>query len=437
MRPAKPERSLARRLAAVSIGAAMIASAASVAVTTGLAYRAVKREERASMVGAANLLATEVEESPPADELAEEIRELSVRGMRALIVLDDTEIGDATIAARPERGCADVDADEPYRVCTSDRTLAPGERVWIAGPERADAYRGPFLAAAGVALLLALILAALGGGAAARWAALPLSRLRRALLVGDVAEPSTVRLPPPSGIAEVDAVSGAIETLLSRLDAELSRARRFASDAAHELRTPLTKILGELELLQEEPPAPDVFESELSRFHDRVAAMAALVERLLALATPASGPVDELVSLIDVVEDLAEQRDRERLTLELPEDDALVRGDHALLASLIRNGVDNALKFSTGPVSVRVLSRGERLVVQIDDEGPGVAPELRERVFEHFYRDPSARARAGHGLGLALVAHIAKVHGGSAAFVDGAEGARLEIELPRFQSAEK
>ena len=432
---ARAERSLARRVAAVSVGAAMLASAASVAVTTWLAFRAVANEERSALVGAADLLTTELEENPSDREVAEEVREMRQRGLRALVLRGDRSEGDTSIAARPSSRCVTVEVgagdEEPYRVCAPSRALPSGVRVWVAAPSRVGAYRGPFLAAAGIALLLALVLATLGGGAAARWATSPLSRLRRALMAGDVDEPSTVRLPPPSGISEVDAVARAIEALLARLDAELVRARRFASDAAHELRTPLTKILGELELLREAPPQGEALEAELARLHDRVSAMAALTERLLALSTPASGSGDELVSLAEVAETLRDDVADERVLLEV-EDDALVRGDRALLASMLRNGVENALKFSSEPVVIRVAPRGDGLVLQIDDEGPGIPPSLRERVFEQFYRDPAARGTAGHGLGLALVDHIARIHGGRAAFVDGAPGARLEIELPRF-----
>ena len=101
---------------------------------------------------------------------------------------------------------------------------------------------------------------------------------------------------------------------------------------------------------------------------------------------------------------------------------------------MLRNALDNALKLSgAAPVDVE-LEEGERVVLRIRDRGPGVPPGLRERVFEPFFR-LEHDGEPGHGLGLSLIAHIARAHGGAAAFVDvgdGAGGACLRLELPRW-----
>ena len=99
---------------------------------------------------------------------------------------------------------------------------------------------------------------------------------------------------------------------------------------------------------------------------------------------------------------------------------------------LFSNALSNALKFGR-KAEVTVFEAEVDVVLQVDDDGPGVAPDQRTRVFEPFVRAPLAVERhiSGHGLGLALISHVARRHGGSARFIDADAGARLEIRLPR------
>jgi signal transduction histidine kinase len=111
-----------------------------------------------------------------------------------------------------------------------------------------------------------------------------------------------------------------------------------------------------------------------------------------------------------------------------------IRSD-VLSAALLTNAIDNALKFSVGRVEVRIGREGDEAQIIVKDGGPGIAPDDLERVFAPFYRSAAARRSGalGHGVGLALIAHVAKVHGGSAG-IDSApgRGTRLEIRLPRW-----
>jgi signal transduction histidine kinase len=110
-----------------------------------------------------------------------------------------------------------------------------------------------------------------------------------------------------------------------------------------------------------------------------------------------------------------------------------VRGDSSLLTSLVENAVQNALKFAPdGSITVCVQGgEGAHVVLRVVDSGPGIPPEQRERVFDPFYRAKPGVA-AGHGLGLALIAHIARAHGGHAHFEDVPRGAELVIRLPAW-----
>ena len=139
--------------------------------------------------------------------------------------------------------------------------------------------------------------------------------------------------------------------------------------------------------------------------------------------------VTEAIETLD-----ASQRARISVTVE---PDAMVRGDPTLLRLMVSNALGNALKFAPeGPVAVRVTREGASLILRVSDEGPGIAREERERVFEAFYRSARVRGSStrGHGVGLALVAHVARLHGATARFEDAAKGATLRVTLPAWSA---
>jgi signal transduction histidine kinase len=96
---------------------------------------------------------------------------------------------------------------------------------------------------------------------------------------------------------------------------------------------------------------------------------------------------------------------------------------------MVDNALSNALKFSGGVVTLALVDGQGRVQLTVRDQGPGLSVEARERAFEPFYRAAEHRARAGHGIGLALIAHVVAAHGGHARFLDG-PGAQLQVELP-------
>ncbi|HEY6879450.1 MAG TPA: ATP-binding protein, partial [Polyangiales bacterium] len=142
----------------------------------------------------------------------------------------------------------------------------------------------------------------------------------------------------------------------------------------------------------------------------------------------------EVVDLTDVADAALAALDRTRIEIEA-DDDVIVRGDQTLLRALVLNALENALKFSEGPVALRI-RKGSEARIEVDDRGPGVPPEERERVFRPFYRSALARAggASGHGIGLALIARVAWVHGGRAEFVESPRGAALRVHLPLWRS---
>ncbi len=224
---------------------------------------------------------------------------------------------------------------------------------------------------------------------------------------------------------------------LVRVDDALDQAERFAADAAHELRTPLTTLRGELDLLAEDKSVPADAASDIARARAKVVELQTLVERLLILAMPdqSGWSASELVSMHELIEDCVRELnadDATRINVLAPVGDVTLRGDSALLRTLVVNALSNALKFGQN-ISISIAALGSQLVVRVDDDGQGIAAEQRDALFAPFVRGAATSGRRvpGHGLGLAIVSHIARRHGGSAAFVDGGVGAHLEIRLAR------
>ncbi|MFO0625849.1 MAG: HAMP domain-containing sensor histidine kinase [Polyangiales bacterium] len=249
-------------------------------------------------------------------------------------------------------------------------------------------------------------------------------------------------LPAREGSEEVDALREALSALLTGHADSLARARRFAADAAHELRTPLGRLRAALELAADDPALPDAHRAQLARLQQDAGALGALAERLLILASPlpTATLAGEAVSLAEVAGEVVDALDdvaRARVSLRA-DDEGMVRGDPTLLRVMVHNAVENALKFApAGAITVAVRAAAATVVVQVRDAGPGVPASQREALFAPFHRSAAARAAGlpGHGVGLALIAHVARAHGGEARFVDADRGATLEVSLPPWRAA--
>ncbi len=295
-------------------------------------------------------------------------------------------------------------------------------------------------------LLAAVAAVALGAASGAllsrwvtRWAVEPLSALSLALARSRPESATAVDFGAASDCDEVEAIREELVRLIERVRLLLDQAQRFVANAAHELRTPLTMLRAELDLHAEEG-IDGRTTSVLARACERVARLSDLIERLLVLALPPENLRQGFaaVSLAELVHEVAldlPELDRARLRLELASE-GLVRGDGELLRSLVSNATLNALKFAPlGPITLRLeeqASSPPSVAFSVRDEGPGVPVELRRRVFEAFFREVPG-ATAGHGIGLALVGHIARAHGGGAELLDVPVGACLSVVLPAWR----
>jgi two-component system, OmpR family, sensor kinase len=291
-----------------------------------------------------------------------------------------------------------------------------------------------FLIAGGAALVAALI----GGYLIAARTASPLRRMAAAaeeVRSGDL----TPRLhQEPAAAPELRGLITAFNRMLDRLDLAFSRQRRFVSDASHELRTPLTVIRGQLEVLAGDSGANI---EEVRRVKTvtlaEVERMETLIEELLALAQLDERSEIE-VSQVDLAALLRELAAADASGVELGElAEGHIPGSPELLARVVRNLLVNARRHAgdSGRVVLSATAVSGLATVGVDDDGPGVPPAERERIFERFHRVDPARGRdsGGSGLGLAISREIVEAHGGRIWVEDSPlGGARAAFELPGF-----
>lgn len=368
----------------------------------------------------------------------------------ALTVRDNGEMVASTATRLPAlpTGSKTVTVDDiPYRVLTTSENQPPGRAVSLGIPaaEAAEAtHRQQRWVLGGAALAIAAS-AGLGwlfGGRAVR----PIVDLTRRVGSRDAygAPNSSLQQVAGSGVLEAEQLAEAVNNMLRRVDqaqaetaAALETARDFAAVSAHELRTPLTAMRTDLEVLRtldlNEQQRAEILD-DLQRGQERLETTLAALERLAAGdLTRENDHVDT-----DVAElcDLAAQdamRHFPNLTVRVDVDAELVtRGLPAGLRLAVDNALANSVKHGGATealVSARRTPDGT-IVISVDDNGHGIPPEERQAVFERFVRGSRA-GKGGSGLGLALVAQQAQLHGGRAYFDDGTlGGVRLVLDLP-------
>jgi signal transduction histidine kinase len=237
---------------------------------------------------------------------------------------------------------------------------------------------------------------------------------------------------PEQGQDEVADLARQFNAAAAHIEALVKTHKSLLANASHELRSPLARIRMGVELLG--PEASPAFQEEIRR---TIAELDQLVDEILLASRLDAREADVgTVELVDLIGLAAEECARVGADLDASASPELleVRGVAKLLRRALRNLLENARRYSQGDITVVVQRRDGQAQVSVLDQGPGVPPALRERIFEPFYRLPGASERAGGvGLGLALVRSIAARHNGSAhceARPDGAHGACFVLRLP-------
>ncbi|WP_448071865.1 ATP-binding protein [Georgenia yuyongxinii] len=268
----------------------------------------------------------------------------------------------------------------------------------------------------------------------------PVERIRRkaaTIGAGDLSQ----RVPLPRAHDELRRLAETMNSMLGRIEAAHERQRHFVSDASHELRSPLANEQALLEVALARRDL-DVWQEVGQDLQAEQARMRRLVDDLLLLARlDGQVPVPQReVDLDDVVhKQAARLRKLGRVQVEtMPLPALRVRGDADQLARVVRNLTDNAARHARTTVSLSLREANGEAVLRVADDGAGVPPDQRERIFDRFTRLDEARGRdqGGSGLGLAISRAIATAHGGSLQLVEsGGSGARFELRLPLLRAA--
>jgi heavy metal sensor kinase len=268
---------------------------------------------------------------------------------------------------------------------------------------------------------LALLVAGFGGWWLAGRALAPVARMTRE--AGSIGiERLQERIDVPETADEIHRLAVTLNAMLDRLQRGVEDKRRFAADASHELRTPLAVMRAELDVTLRDVNLPADARDALESAREEVERMRSIVENLLTLARADDGSLELLREPVDlaavtqaVAEDASVLAEPLHVVLVTDGPSATVPGDRARLEQVVMNIVSNAIRYSPqdGTVTVRTWEGDGGAGCTINDEGPGVSPELAARIFDRFVRGDAARSNdGGSGLGLAICNEIVTAHGG-------------------------
>jgi signal transduction histidine kinase len=303
---------------------------------------------------------------------------------------------------------------------------------------RAEQRLGVGLALGGI---IVIPLAALGGRVLAQRALRPVDGLVTRIRSLDSARLSDRLSVPPGTVEEVTILASAFNDLLDVLERNVDTMRRFTADASHEIRNPLSVLRLGLEVALRRPRDVAEYRHVIQENLQEIERLQAVLEGLLTLAREVPGAPHPLASApVDLSELIAQTADTFATAaaergIRIDRDiqpDLAVQGDAHLLRLVVFNLLDNALKHSPPDATVRVVlaGQGDEVNLRVSDEGPGVAPENRERLFRRYSRAVRAGEPGVGGLGLSVVAWVAERHRGRVQLLDTARGAKFEVTLP-------
>ncbi|MCU1459063.1 MAG: histidine kinase [Actinomycetia bacterium] len=298
--------------------------------------------------------------------------------------------------------------------------------------------------------LLSLLIVALAAALLVRFGLRPLSRMGQTadrIAAGDL----TQRVSPDESRTEIGKLGHSLNRMLGQIEEgyrereeSAARLQQFVADASHELKTPLTSIRGYAELFRRgAADNPDDLAMVMARIEAESIRMGGLVEDLLLLAKldegtePRHEPVDLGYLARDAVADARAAAPDHHVLLDGPDDDGAIvaLGDENRLRQVLANLLMNATTHTPPGTTVHVTvgRDADAAILRVADDGPGIPPELAERVFERFYRADASRTRAtgGSGLGLSIVASIVEGHAGTVA-VESTEtaGTTFTVRIP-------
>jgi two-component system sensor histidine kinase MprB len=451
-----PLRANVALLAAATTAAAIVAAS----VLGWLATRHALREQVDNSLGQ-RVFQRQLIQGPTGEAIEVQMDPEAFCGVPRALPPEEEALPSLQLVRSDGSGCANTDPDEVIHATDEELEVASGERGSVLrdattadgthvrtmtypvsdgyalrvsrSMEEVDATMQDLTMILGLVAALGVLVAGGAGLGVARLAIRPVDRLTEAAEHVAETEDLDVRI-DVTGRDEVARLSRAFNAMTERLAGSRRRQRQLIADAGHELRTPLTSLRTNLEWMMRSedlgrPLNPQQRRQVEQAVLGQVEELGTLVGELVELARggPVAdpGPVDLDAVVLRAVE-RAQHRSRGR-RFDLHVDPWQVRGDATALERAVLNLLDNALKFSDGPVGVR-LENGR---LTVDDTGPGLNEPDREHAFERFWRAPTARELPGSGLGLAIVADAVARHGGEVFFAAApGGGSRVGFSLP-------
>ncbi|RFS85853.1 sensor histidine kinase [Actinomadura spongiicola] len=362
---------------------------------------------------------------------------------------DDRDVGDSGDADDgPGRG--EVSDDGPrlftgtatvdgrtaqYRFAAVEVTTPEDETVTVyAGADLAAARDAVGTVSRALLVGLPLLLAVVAGVTwlVTRRALRPVEAVRAELAEITAAGDLARRVPVPDSGDEIARLAVTTNETLAALEGSVARQRAFVADASHELRSPIASLRTQLEVAAAHPGPLDVdgLTEDVVRLQDLAADLL-----LLARIDAGDRPPERRVALGRLVREVLDRRaagDRIPVRASI-EDDPTVMGVPGRLARIVGNLLDNAERHAGSAVRLSLHGESGAAVLRVADDGPGVPPADRERIFERFVRLDDARSRdeGGAGLGLPLARELARAHGGVLTVGEAPEGGALfELRLP-------
>jgi signal transduction histidine kinase len=367
------------------------------------------------------------------------------RMLYAVFAPDGRHVAGSLQTGRPILGVHDITFVDPDGRPDSGRGIAidlsPGERLLVAADgewvERIDhTVISVFVAAFLTACLLAFA-GALLFGKYLRQRLSSISSTAEVIIGGDIRE----RMPVSARGDEFDQLAATLNRMLDRIEGLLDNLRQVSSDVAHDLRTPLSRLRTQLERSRDRTADPSTVVEDAIGQLDQVLSLFAAILRIAEVEAGETRRYFTKVDLSALATDLAESYapailDDEQSLLWSIEPNLAVTGDRELLAQAAINLIENAQRHTpTGTViRLTLVSARDSICLQVVDDGPGVATADLPRITKRFARLESSRNKAGYGLGLNLVAAVAKLHGGRLILRDNAPGLSATIELPGNES---
>jgi signal transduction histidine kinase len=328
----------------------------------------------------------------------------------------------------------------------------PGGLVLVVGRDIEDLHR--FAGTMGqLGLWSVILLSALGIGAGLAISRSVLRRIEaitetsRTIVAGDLSK----RVPLDGSGDELDRLSESLNAMLGRIEELMAALREVSDNIAHDLKTPLTRLRNRAEAALRNPDGPASYRDGLTKTIEEADELIKTFNSLLLIARLEAGAVAESMGPVDpasIIEDVAELyepvAEEAGLRLEVSAAKGLtIVANRELVSQAVANLVDNAIKYSVdetkgaggdgavrGSIAISLARAGETIEIAVADRGPGVAPQDRERALARFVRLEKSRSRPGSGLGLSLVAAVARLHGGAIRLEDNAPGLRAVLTLP-------